>query len=297
MSTERLRFTLRASASRIDKGFLAVPQKFGDLFPGKRSQIHVVFDDEDEVADLTFQPCDPVVKENRILGLGPWFSKRDVRKGDLISVVFEGPERERYRIALDRYVLERQVGRARLELEAAQTDPEADRQLGLLSQLTRQRPRAVAKEELLRIAGQSEPQARPVALPRAAERHEVAPPAIRVLLRELHDGKCQLCSFTFEKRDGEPYFEVHHIDPEIGHHPTNLLVVCPNCHAQLEHATVTDLRRLGGWLVAVTINGKRFPVRQPLTQDLQWRAMVGIVVLVAAAQAGRLLARSAGSWH
>ncbi len=297
MSTEGQRITLRASSSRIDKGFLAVPQKFGDLFPGKRSQIRVIFDDEDEVTELTFQPCDPVVKENRILGLGPWFSKRDVRKGDLISIVYEGPEPEFYRIALDRYVLERQVDGARLKLEAAQTDSEADRQLGLLSQLIRKRPRAVAKEELLRIAGRSEPQARPVAIPRAAEHHEVAPPAIRVLLRELHDGKCQLCSFTFEKRDGEPYFEVHHLDPEIGHHPTNLLVVCPNCHAQLEHATVTDLCRVGGWLVTVTINGKRISVRQPLVQSSQWMAIVGIAVLIVAAQSGRLLIRSSHPWH
>ena len=59
---------------------------------------------------LTFQPYDPVAKENRILGLRRWFSKRDVREGDWISVAVEDQERGLYRVALDRYVLERQKG-------------------------------------------------------------------------------------------------------------------------------------------------------------------------------------------
>ena len=291
MNTEKQRFTIRASASRLDKGLLAIPQKFRNLFPDKRSEIQVVFDDEESVRAVTFQPYDSVVKENRIFGLRRWFSKRDVREGDLISVAIENPDRRLYRIALDRYVLERQEQRARQGLEAAQTDSEADRQLTLLSQLTRRRPRAVAKEELLRIAGQSEPMPRPTVLPRVAERHEVVPSGIRVLLRELHDGKCQLCSFTFEKRNGEPYFEVHHLDPGVGHHPANLLVVCPNCHAQFEHATVADLRWAGRWLVGVTINGRHFSVRQPLAQDPRWGTIVGLAIVIAVMRAARLLIR------
>lgn len=297
MSTEKQRLVIRASASRIDKGLLAIPRKFSGSFPDKRSQIRVVLDDEENVRVLTFQPYDPVVKENRILGLRRWFSKRDVREGDWISVAVEDQERGLYRVALDRYVLERQKGRARQQLEAAQTDSEADRQLVLLSQLTRMRPRAVARDELLHIAARSKPQPRPIVLPRIGERHEVVPSGIRVLLRELHDGKCQLCSFTFEKRNGEPYFEVHHLDPGIGHHPTNLLVVCPNCHAQLEHAVVEDLRWAGRWLIGLIINGKRVSVRQPLAQDAQWRTRVGLAVLAAAAQAARLLVRPGTSWY
>jgi 5-methylcytosine-specific restriction endonuclease McrA len=290
VSTERQRFTIRASASRLDKGLLAIPQKFRSLFPPERSQIKVVFDDEESVSALTFQPYDPVVKENRIFGLRHWFSKRGVREGDLISVTIENPERRLYRIALDRYVLERQERMARQGLESAQADSEADQQLALLSRLTKRRPRVVAKDELLRIA-QSEAKPRPTVFPRVAERHEVVPPGIRVLLRELHGGRCQLCSFTFEKRNGEPYFEVHHLDPGVGHHPTNLLVLCPNCHAQFEHATVADLRRAGPWLVGVTINGKHLSVRQPLAQHPRWGAILGLVIVVTAMRSARLLFR------
>jgi 5-methylcytosine-specific restriction endonuclease McrA len=209
----------------------------------------------------------------------------------LISVTIEDQGRRLYRIALNRYVLERQELKARQALEAAQTDSAAERQLTRLSQLTRRRPRTVAKEELLRMASASSPEMRPTILPPVAERRSVVPSGIRVLLRELHDGRCQLCSFTFEKRNGEPYFEVHHLDPSIGHHPMNLLVVCPNCHAQLEHATVTDLRSVHGWLVGITINGKQLTVRQPLAVDSRLRAMIGLAIVLAAI---RVTSRSLG---
>jgi hypothetical protein len=57
---------------------------------------------------------------------------------------------------------------------------------------------------------------------------------------------------------------VHHVDPEAGHHPQNLLVLCANCHAQMEHAEVAVKRDEQGWVVAVVINGKERTVRQAL---------------------------------
>jgi len=291
VSAEKQRFTIRATASRVEKGLLAIPQKFTDWFPHEKGQIQVVFDDEDRAKALTFHPYDPTVKEARIFGLGHWFSKRSVREGDPISITLEDMARRLYRIALDRYVREREEQKARQKLQAARTDAEAKQELSTLSRLTRKRPRELAQEELLRIAQESPRQPRPRVSPRAAERHEGVPSAIRVLLRELHDGRCQLCSFSFEKRDGGPYFEIHHLDPEVGHHPSNLLVVCPNCHAQFEHATVTDFKWVGNWLVGVTINGKRVAVRQPLAHDSIRRALLGLGIVVAAVQLGRLQVR------
>ena len=289
MSTEKQRFTIRASASRLEKGLLTIPQKFKDWFPSEKGRIQVVFDDEEKAKALTFHPYDPVVKENRIFGLGHWFSKRSVREGDLISITLEDLDRRLYRIALDRFIREREEEKARQKLQAARTDSEAEQELATLSRLTRKRQRDVAQEELLRIAQESLRQPRPNVFPGAAERHEGVPSGIRVLLRESHDGKCQLCSFTFEKRNGEPYFEIHHLDPEVGHHPGNLLVVCPNCHAQFEHATVTDFKWAGNWLIGVMINGKPIAVRQPLAHDSIRRALLGLGILVAVTRIGRLL--------
>jgi len=291
VSTDKQRFTIRASASRLDKGLLAVPQRFSGWFPRERGQIQIIFDDEEKIRALTFQPYDPTVKENRIFGLRPWFSNRDVREGDLISIILEDQEKKVYRIQLDRYVQQRQEQQTRERLYAAETDSEAERQLGTLSRITRRRPRRLAHEELSRIARESIRRPRPTVVPSATERYEGVSSGIRVLLRELHDGKCQLCSFTFEKRNGEPYFELHHLDPEVGHHPTNLLVVCANCHAQLEHASVTDFKWTASWLVGITINGSRITVRQPLAYDSVRRALFGLALVVAVSRVRRFLLR------
>jgi len=281
VAIEKQRFTIRASASRLDKGLLAIPQKFRHWFPYEKGQIEVVFDDEDKASLLTFHPFDPTVKENRIFGLRKWFSKRAVREGDLISIIVENPNKHLFRISLDRYVLERQEQRARENLRSAQIDSDVEAELATLSRIKRKKPREIAREELLRIAERSSRQPRPSVFPSAGERHEGVPPPIRVLLRELHDGKCQLCSFTFEKRNREPYFEIHHLDPSIGHHPSNLLVLCPNCHAQFEHATVTNFTWTHNWLIGLTINGKRLSVRQPLANDSLRRTLLGFAIVFA----------------
>jgi len=291
MSTAKQSFTIRASASRLEKGFLAIPQKFKDWFPNERDQIQVVFDDEEKARALTFHPYGPEVKENRIFGVGRWFSKRSVREGDRISITMEDPARRLYRISLDRYVREREEQKARRSLRDARSDEEAKQELSVLSRLTGKRVRELAQEEILRIASESQRQPRPKVFPGANERHEGVPSGIRLLLRELHEGKCQLCSFTFDKRSGEPYFEIHHLDPKIGHHPSNLLVVCPNCHAQFEQAKITDFRWAGNWLIGVTINAKRVAVRQPLAHDSIRRTVLGLCIVVAASQIGRLLIR------
>lgn len=42
----------------------------------------------------------------------------------------------------------------------------------------------------------------------------------------------------------------------------NLLVLCPNCHAQMEHADISIKRNEQGWVVTVIINGEERPVHQ-----------------------------------
>ncbi|MGH9328363.1 MAG: hypothetical protein ACRD2B_16970 [Terriglobia bacterium] len=291
MSAEKQHFTIRASASRLEKGLLAIPQRFKEWFPSREGKIEVFFDDADTLRELSFHPYDSTIKEGRIFGLGRWFSERNVHEGDSITITVEDPRRPLYRIVLDRFLQQRQEQQARRDLHRAATDSVAEQELGRLSRLARRRPRDLAGEELSRIALQSQCEPRPRVPPGAAERHEGVPAGIRILLREVHDGRCQLCSFAFEKRNGEPYFEVHHLDPEIGHHPKNLLVVCPNCHAQFEHAAVTDFTWAEGWLVGATINGRRVAIRQPLAHSPVRRAVLGLIITVAAAQIGRRFVR------
>lgn len=291
MSPNQLSFTIRATASRLEKGFIAIPQKFGSWFPKERSRITLAFDDEQATSEVTFHPHDPSGKENRVFGTKEWFSKRQIVPGDLITIRVENPAKRVYRIILDRFLREKEQRESRQRLESAATESEAQRELSTLVRLARKRSRRVAREELLRLAQNRAPEKRLRVASNVSGRHETAPAAIRVLLRELHDGKCQLCSFSFQKRNGQPYFEIHHLEPAVGHHPANLLVICANCHAQLEHAMVTDLVRNGIWLTSLRINGRRIAVRQPLLGQATKAKLLALIVAAMLSTIGRVIAR------
>ena len=63
-------------------------------------------------------------------------------------------------------------------------------------------------------------------------------------------------------RNGNPYFEIHHIKPEIGSHLKNILVVSSNIHAQFTYAFVEEFFDQDGWLRRVKFNKEIFLVNQ-----------------------------------
>src|SRR5262249_8296545 len=143
--------------------------------------------------------------------------------------------------------------------------------------------REIALEEIALLAqGPVAKRKRSLALQRG--RAEAVPPPIRALLEAIHHGKCQICGFTFQKRDRTPYFEIHHIEPDQGHHPKNMLVICPNCHAQLENAAISEMERTMGWLVSLRINGKRLRVRQPFVPRRLPNVVAAVTMLCMAAR-------------
>jgi hypothetical protein len=91
---------------------------------------------------------------------------------------------------------------------------------------------------------------------------ESTPANLRILLEEIYKGHCQVCNFWFLKKDKNPYFEIHHLDPLRGHHPKNLLVVCGNCHNQFEYAPLKQDFNSDGWLVRVSFKENILPVKQ-----------------------------------
>lgn len=61
-------------------------------------------------------------------------------------------------------------------------------------------------------------------------------------LKVLHKDRCQLCSITLLVA-GKPYSEAHHIiplgEPHNGPDTSgNIIVVCPNCHVQLDYFSI-----------------------------------------------------------
>ncbi len=85
-----------------------------------------------------------------------------------------------------------------------------------------------------------EPEKRFVRVPRKvweAKNYEV-----RTFLREQYDGRCQICSSTFRKRDGEPYFEGLYMvsSTKAGwiDRPGSVLCLCATCCAKFQHGEV-----------------------------------------------------------
>lgn len=60
-------------------------------------------------------------------------------------------------------------------------------------------------------------------------------------LKVLYDGHCQICGFTFSKRDGTHFSEVHHLEKLSDggwEKPINMIVVCANHHRMLHYGKV-----------------------------------------------------------
>lgn len=257
----KVSFRVLLTKSRLEKGLLAISRKFRSLFPPSPQRVTVFFDDDSKPYQKPYTPYESTTRECRIYNLRQWFRRHRAAVGDWVEVIVEATG---YRLIFRKQSEEEM--RYRRELHEAEAEEHATNALRKLAQ-TRRRPlRKTALEELERLSKKTWERKRIVTSPR--ERYEGVPASLRALLKVVYEGRCQICGFTFFKRNGEPYFEVHHVDPEGGHQPQNLLVLCANCHAQMEHANVAVERDAQGWVVAVTINGERRPVHQALSTSL-----------------------------
>ncbi|MCC6038182.1 MAG: HNH endonuclease [Armatimonadetes bacterium] len=265
--TAQERFRVVLTSSRIKKGLLAISRRFQPLFPSVAQRITVFFDDDMTPHQKPYTPYESTTRECRIYSLRRWFRKHRASEGDWVEIVKEGTG---YRLIFH----SQEEIRFQRELQAAKTENQAEEALRRLAHRRRLSQRATALKELARLAQQIQRRKRVPVAPR--ERYEGVPVGLRMLLKTIYGGRCQICGFTFRKRNGEPYFEVHHVDPDAGHHPQNLLVLCANCHAQMEHANVEVKRNEQGWVIAVIINGKERPVYQALLTKSRRTAILAI---------------------
>lgn len=251
-------FRVMLTKSRLEKGLLAISRKFQHLFPTSAQKLTIFFDDETTPHQKPYTPYESTTRECRIYNLRRWFQKHRAAVGDWVEVIVETSG---YRLIFRRRAEEET--RYRQELQEAATEEQATEALRKLARTQRRSTRKAALKELERLSKQFWERKRVTVSSR--ERYEGVPASLRALLKAIYEGRCQICGFTFLKRNGEPYFEVHHVDPDGGHQPQNLLVLCANCHAQMEHAEVDVRRDENGWVVAVVINGEEKTVHQALS--------------------------------
>lgn len=253
--------TIKATRSRMEKGLLAIPASLIHLFP--RASGHVFLVDEQGLEEKTsFTAYTSRSKECRIGRMRAFYEKYSIRDGDELVLLVRGDNR--YMILPEERFHQRIAG-FEAQLDKASSNMDANAALAGIAELTVTNREEVIRSEFVRLA-QREVLERKIRKRHAVNVEEKVSASLREMLLGLYCGRCQVSGFTFLMKTGEPYFEVHHINPMQGDHVKNLLVVSPNVHAQFTYARVEHAFDEMGWLRQVCFNGDAHLVFQVVDQ-------------------------------
>jgi hypothetical protein len=250
--------TIGLMQSRINKGLLAIPVSLTDNFPKKKTKVHVFFDDSDFPVERNFTPYESSSRECRIGGMREFYEKNNIKEGDEIVIQFLGENR--YRISPE-HKFKLFVNKYQNEFDTSESEQKAEEKIKSLAIITNTDKKTVMASEFLRLSRKAIRQRR-YREQRSGRGKETVPYSVRQLLGDVYEGKCQLTDFAFLMKNGKPYFEIHHIRPDSGHHLKNLVVVSPNVHAQFEYANVEERFDEECWLRKVKFNEREFSVKQ-----------------------------------
>lgn len=248
--------TLKTTKGRIEKGLLAIPTSLIDLFPKSSSKIFIS-DPNNVETENSFTHYKSSSKECRIGGLKNFYQNYNIKNNDEIVILFMNHDKIKL-------IPEKLFKNEILSIENKIDESSEIQFIGLinsLSKITNESKDEVIKREFLRLSN-TVLEKRKSFVKKEVQSHEYVPQGLRNILRNLYQGKCQISDFTFKMKNGQPYFELHHIFPEKGNHFKNLLVVSPNIHAQFTFSKVTHYFDSENWLRRVSFNDKDYPVFQ-----------------------------------
>lgn len=252
--------TIRITQSRIDKGLFAIPRSLADWFPTFNTTIKVFLGYSHTPETKNYTPYESSSHESRIGGLREWFRSNNIKDRDEVVIQLIDQESHIYRLISERNFLIK-TQEMEKEFDSSRSEAEASEKLQSLAKWTNSNKEAVSMSEYCRLVETAPVQERCLVERTRRDRGAIAS-SLRVLLRGIYDGHCQLCNFTFLKKDGEPYFETHHLNPSIGDYAKNIVVVCANCHRQFEYANVQQEFTNNGWLRMVFFNHNAHSVNQ-----------------------------------
>lgn len=241
--------TIKTTKSRIDKGLLAVPVSLIYLFPKSASKITLINHLGNEETKK-FTPYNSSSRECRIGGLKNFYQKNRIVDGD--ELVIQLLDDDKYKLIPEK-IFEKQISNLERILETRNNENEIDKQIHIISTITKSTKKEVLISEFVRLSNKQIQERKTKISPYSTLRENV-PLVLRKILLELYKGKCQISKFTFIMKNGNPYFEIHHIDPLKGNHFKNLLVVSPNVHAQFTFADLEQHFDNYGWLRKVKFN-------------------------------------------
>jgi hypothetical protein len=248
--------TIRVTKSRIDKGLLAIPISLADLFPQKRGQI-VLIDEQGIRKQKSFSPCNSSTHECRIGGLRDFFDRFSIQDGD--ELVIQKFADNLFRVLPDK-IFAKQLTSSLRKFESSRDEKTMNEALLEAVDIANTPAQKIIENEFVKLSNDPFMPRRLTKNIAGGAKRERVPCYLRNVLKTVYSGKCQISNFSFLGRNGEPYFEIHHIDPAKGNHIKNLLVVSPNVHAQFTHAKVEHMFDDDKWLRAVKFNDERFDV-------------------------------------
>jgi len=250
--------TIKITQSRLNKGLLAIPVSLLDYFPKRKKQIYVTTETNEKAVAKNFTPYTSSSRECRIGGMRDFYKKFLIKDGD--ELVIQVLNDNKYRI-LPEERFKDIVKKSEDEFDRSHNEDEAILKLQEVSKITGSTIKETAMSEYRRLLT-GKIRKRKIEKAKLITRKESVPASIKKLLTEIYEGKCQITSFTFIMQNKKPYFEIHHIKPELGNHLKNLLVVSPNTHAQFTYAFVEEFFDQEGWLRRVNFNKEKFFVNQ-----------------------------------
>jgi len=248
--------TIKTTQNRIDKGLLAIPVSLIDYFPKNKTKVYIAFGPSLKVSPKNFTPYTSSSRECRIGGMRKFYGDFQIKDGD--ELVVQILDDKKYRLYTEKQ-FEESVKSMEEALDKSKDEIEAAYKLKKISEVTNSDLRETVLNEYFRLS-KDEFEKRKYNKPFIRIRKEGIPATIRKILTEIYDGKCQITQFGFLMRNGKPYFEIHHIRPDLGNHLKNLLVVCPNIHALFTYAHVEQYFDEEGWLRRVKFNNDEYKV-------------------------------------
>jgi hypothetical protein len=254
--------TIRVTKSRIAKDLLAIPISLIDHFPKNKTQVYVSFEEDLEEHPLAFTPYTSSSGECRIGGMRKFYQRFQVRDGDELVLQILGDNK--YRIFTETK-FENSIRNNETTLDNSINDDEAGHGLRKISEITNTDFHETVLSEYFRLSA-NEFEKRRRSKPSSVSSKASMPANIRKILAEIYGGKCQVTQFGFLMKNGRPYFEVHHIDPELGNHLKNILVVSPNTHALFTYAHVEHYKDEEGWLRRVKFNNEEYRVNHVIDE-------------------------------
>lgn len=204
--------TIKTTKSRIDKGLLAIPVSLTDYFSKDKKQICLI-DERGRETLHNFTPYASSSRECRIGGLHKFYRRFKIQNNDELVLIFEDKDRIKL---LPESFFKQWLESAFLKLENAKSKNLFENTLQKICNFT-----TLDKSEFLKnkfIQSIDLPLQKRNKIMKKASINENVPYGVRKILASVYDGKCQLSGWTFLMKNNKPYFEVHHIDENLGHH-------------------------------------------------------------------------------